>query len=105
MKPEAAVVSSQPAKLMDVLEDLESYILSLDEVYSHWTCGITDDPEQARRVASSRGSEWRCLDAGTELNARQIEIVLRRKGCEGAPHPGGEGAHYIYVYRLRSWYR
>jgi len=96
-------VKSEAATAMDVLEDLESHILSLDEVYSHWICGITSDPEQARRVASSAASEWWCRDAGTELNARQIEIILRRKGCGGAPHPGGEKAHYVYVYRSHNW--
>jgi hypothetical protein len=101
VKSKAAAIPGQPVSLVEVLEDLESHILSLDEVYSHWICGITDDPEQARRVTSSKGSEWRCRDAGTELNARQIELVLRRKGCEGARHLG-EGAHYIYVYRLQN---
>ena len=85
---------------VDILEDLLAHIQSLDENYSHWLCGVTDDPTRAKQRASEVGTEWRCHNAGSALDARQIEVLLGREGCRVVPHPGGTGAVHVYVYRL-----
>ena len=95
-------VARRVPTLNEILEVLESYITWLDEIYAHWRCGITSDPQSAERESRSVGTDWRCLDAGSELNARQIEILLRRMGCQAVPHPGGVDTCFIYVYRILS---
>jgi len=89
-------------KQVDILEDLKAHIQSLDERCSHWSCGITADPVQARQRASRTGTEWRCHETESELDARQIEVLLGREGCEVVPHPGGKGAIYVFVYLMAS---
>ena len=80
-----------------VLEILESHIVSTQEDHSKWQCGITSDPEGTRRELKRFGSDWISEDAGTELDARHIEVLLRRNGCHGVPHLGGAGAHYVFA--------
>lgn len=89
-------------KPLDVLEDLKAHVESLDENYSHWRCGITADPLRAKQRARATGTEWRCHGTGSELDARQLEVLLGREGCQVVPHPGGKGAVHIYVYLVAS---
>ena len=84
------------------LEELETQIVWVDEDYSHWDCGITHDPESTLLQVGLSGGNWKCLDAGTEIDARWIETLLRSKGCHVLRHLGGDDAYYAFVYRNTS---
>jgi len=87
-------------KASRVLEFIECHIISLEEDYSRWMCGITADPEGTRREIGQIGSDWISGDTGTELDARHVEVLLRRGGCHGVPHPGGKEARYVFACLL-----
>jgi hypothetical protein len=82
--------------MVEILDRLESHIFSWEEDHARWCCGITSDPEQAEREVAGGG--WQCYETASELEARQLEIMLRQEGCQGIPHPGGEDARFIYVF-------
>lgn len=92
----APTLRKQHLSMMEVLSRFESHILSW-EGYSTWYCGITAEPEQVQREIV--GGAWLCYEMSSELEARQLELHLRRHlGCEGVPNAGGMNARYFYAY-------
>jgi hypothetical protein len=86
----------RPMSMVEVLEKLKSHILSWDENYSNWYCGVTPDPSQAERTMS--GMAWLCYELASDREARQIELFLRNEGCGFIPNAGGQDVKFVYVY-------
>ena len=86
--------------MMEVLERCEAHISLWDEDHSRWFCGVTSDPEQAQR--DMVGGAWLCYELESDLEARQLEVSLRREGCKLIPNEGGDDALYIYLYLSAS---
>lgn len=85
---------------VDVLAEVEEEILSSRLNYESWFCSITDDPEPRRFVGHLKVviGTWKVWDMGDYLDARQMEVILCRKGCQRVLHPGGKEARFFYIF-------
>ena len=75
-----------------IITEIESIV---ENAYSSWTIGITEDPNRSRIEHGNPGL-WRVRDAITESSARKIEQHFRAKGMLGTAD-GGPNSHYVYI--------
>lgn len=85
---------------VDVLSEVEEEVLSSRLGYHSWFCSITSDPAPQRFVGHLKVvvGTWRAWEMEDEFDARQMEIILCREGCQRVPHPGGRDARFFYIF-------
>ena len=84
----------------EIKKEIEYALEESNTEYSHWTIGITDDPERRRKEHRSDGKDtgsWTVWEADTEDIARSVEEYFIDKGMNGAG--GGQGTpNFVYIF-------
>lgn len=74
--------------------------LTLDQKYSSWYIGVTDNPDERKSSHKSNGMNvtyWRSWPASSETIARSVEKYFIKKGMDGDAG-GGMNPTYVYIF-------
>lgn len=86
-----------------IIAEVDEYIRQSGGLYSQWYCGIAADPRRRLYIdhnVQERGGLWIYSDAGTDANARAVELHFHQLGCKGSGGGGDRLTRFVYAYRI-----
>ena len=87
---------------MNIEQEIDSLIHKSGSGYREWYVGLAINPRQRLfegHNVSEKSGMWTYKDAGSEIEARDIEAVFLKRGCKGGSIKKDSSRH-IYAYKM-----
>lgn len=88
---------------LQVLADIQAYIVKIGGAYSSWYAGIASDPRErlfSGHAVKENGDAWIFRTCDSHTDARSVEDTLLRLGAKGGPGGGDNATKAVYAYKI-----